>query len=398
VNGGGVRQFFGRFDWALFAAMTIIIAIGIAFIWSGSLADRPEGSMPPYPRKQLLRAMIGLAVFLLALIPHYKRLENHAYPIYAALLAVLALMLAFGPVIAHSRRWIRAGPVRIQPSELMKIAFVLALARYLMYRKNYRALSGLAPPMLMTLLPMALILLEPDLGTALIFLPVCFVMLYAAGARARHLITLAVCFAGIALIAFFAEEITGAMARRRFLLQEPVRVLAPYQKARVMGFITGKSYQQKHSVIAVGSGRIFGKGWGRGTQNRYNLLPERHTDFIFAVIAEEAGMLGCLALLGLYFMIVLASFAVAAQVKDPFGRLVTVGLVTAFTVQVLINAAMALRLMPITGLTLPLVSYGGSSLVTTMLSISLIMNVKMHPAPTFARRIFEFEERPGAAV
>jgi len=304
---------------------------------------------------------------------------------------MLVYTLKFGTMRNNARRWIDVKIMLVQPSELMKIAYVLALARYLMYRKNYRTLSGLVWPLFMALVPMGMIILQPDLGTSLLFLPVFFAMLYAAGARARHLAVLAFAGSAVVVVAFFADDITGFLASRNILLSEPKGILRPYQKRRIMEFIAGETYQQKQSVIAIGSGRLLGKGLRRGTQNRYNLLPERQTDFIFGVIGEETGFLGCAALLALYFFIILFSFGIAARTRDPFGRLIVVGLSTIFTVQVLINVGMALRMMPITGLTLPLISYGGTSLTTTMLSLALIINVKMHPQPIFARKIFEFD-------
>jgi rod shape determining protein RodA len=293
-----------------------------------------------------------------------------------------------------SRRWVRIPLLDFsaQPSEFMKLAYVAAMARYLMFRKNYRSFAGLAAPAAMTLGPAALILLEPDLGTALLFPPVFFVMLYVAGARRRHLAALGALGLALMLMAFFADNITGALAGRGIVFSKSVAALKPYQKARITSFVQNTSYQQRQSVMAVGSGKLFGKGWRQGTQNRYNLLPERHTDFIFAVVAEESGFLGCIGLLALYFVILLCSFAVASRTSDPFARLLVTGLFASFAVQMFINAAMTLRLMPITGLTLPLVSYGGSSLTATMLAIALIMNVRLHPTPTFASKVFDFDE------
>ena len=382
------------FDWLLFAGMLAVIAVGVTFITSGSELRATE------PHKQILFAMVGLAVFFIAIIPHHEHLERHAYVFYYVVLAVLAALLLFGHHIGVNRvnrscRWIRVGGINVQPSEFMKIAFVAAMARYLMYRKNYRTLKGLVIPLVMTLAPTWLILREPDLGTSLLFLPVFFVMLYIAGAKTRHLATLAATGLAIMLLAFFADDITGKMAERGVIFSRPVKLLAPYQKARITHFITGKSYQQRQSVIAVGSGGLLGKGWRRGTQNRYNLLPERHTDFIFAVIAEESGFVGGVGLLALYGLILLAAFGTATQTGDPFGRLLVVGLVSSITIQILINAAMTIRLMPITGLTLPLVSYGGSSLTTTMLALALIVNVRLHPTATFARKVFDFDDETG---
>ena len=382
------KRFWRKFDWLLFGAILAIVVVGIVFIWSsGPFLPKSRGEA----QKQIIWAMLGFTAFFVAIIPHYKRLENHSYLIYALVLGMLAYTLKFGAVRNYARRWIDVRVMLVQPSELMKIAYVLALARYLMYRKNYRTLGGLIWPLFMALVPMGLIILQPDLGTSLLFLPVFFSMLYAAGARARHLVVLAVAGGAVMLAAFFADDITGYLARKNILFSGPTGILRSYQKTRIVGFVTGETYQQKQSVIAIGSGRLLGKGLRRGTQNRYNLLPERQTDFIFGVIGEETGFLGCMGVLLLYFLIILLSFTIAAQTRDPFGRLIVVGLSTILAIQVLINVGMALHLMPITGLTLPLVSYGGTSLTTTLLSLALILNVKMHPEPTFARKVFEFD-------
>jgi len=383
------KNFWRKFDWLFFLSIVAIVAIGIVFIWSSApFIHRPGGET----QKQIIWSMIGFTVFFIALIPHYKHLENHAYLFYALMLLVLIYTLQFGVVRNYARRWINLRFMLFQPSELMKIAYVLALARYLMYRKNHRTIKGMLWPLFMALIPMGMIIKQPDLGTSLLFLPVYFTMLYAAGARAKHLIILGITGLVIVSAAFVTDDVTGFMAERNIIFSKPVTVLKPYQKKRIVSFATGEGYQQKQSVIAIGSGRIVGKGLRKGTQNRYNLLPERHTDFIFGVIGEETGFVGCLVLLSLYFLIILISFTIAAQTRDPFGRLVVVGLATTFAVQILINAGMTLRLMPITGLTLPLVSYGGTSLTTTLLALALILNVKMHPSPTtFARKIFEFD-------
>jgi len=381
-----------RFNWPIFAAAMLLAAIGVIFIWSASYRSGADGTgrYAGYPVKQVIWIGVGLAGFALAVLVDYRRIRRHAATVYLVLLALLVLVLKFGS--GRISGWFRLGPVRMQPSEFMKVAYVLVLAQCLMYTATHRRLRGLVLPFLLALVPMALILKQPDLGTALVFLPVLFVVLAVAGARRRHL-------AAIALVGLLSLPVFWCTG-----------LINNYQKARVLGFVfrddpvqiraIGErlgvrfdTYQQRQSVLIIGSGRLVGRGWGRGTQTRYDFLPEDHTDFIFSVIAEESGLLGATVVPVLYLVIGLFGLRIAQETREPFGRLVAIGMVALIETQAIINLAVALGLMPVTGLTLPFVSYGGSSLLASFIAIGLLINVGMRREQVIAERDdFEFDD------
>jgi rod shape determining protein RodA len=297
---------------------------------------------------------------------------------YISSLLSLIAVLFIGTVHKGSTRWFALGPVHVQPSECAKIATVFMLAWFFAKKpERARTLRGRAAALAIALVPVVLILREPDLGTAMIFIPVAFAMLFAAGAKKRHLALFIAC--GIALVPlgwFF--------------------VLKPYQKGRLLVFLNPENprqamkkflsedelkrvrfadgYHLRQSLMAVGSGGLTGKGYRRGTQNTLGYLPERHTDFIFAVLAEEWGLIGCLVLLGLYCLFIVGGADAAARTSDPFAKLAIVGIIAIIATQVIVNAGMNIGLFPITGLTLPLLSYGGSSMLVSLAGIALILN------------------------
>jgi rod shape determining protein RodA len=260
----------------------------------------------------------------------------------------------------------------LQPSELMKVVLVVALARHIRWRDDYKRLRGLVIPFAITLLPMALILRQPDLGTAILFIPILFGMLYVAGARARHL-GLVVGMGLLCLpILFFG-------------------VLKPYQQKRILVFLgqarmdedmrRNEGYHLDRSRIAVGSGGLAGRGLGNGDQR----VPENETDFLFTVIAEEWGFVGSLLVLGLYATLFALLVSAAIAVKEPSGKLLIVGVTILLFVQTAVNLGMTVGLAPITGLTLPFLSYGGSSFLSLILAVGLVLNVQLHPDYAFAR-------------
>jgi len=280
-------------------------------------------------------------------------------------------------------RWIKVGPLHIQPSELAKLMYILALGWYLRNRKTYRRWRGLVGPFVLTGLPMGLILLEPDLGTTLLFPPVLLAMLYAAGAKVKHLLAIIVVGITLAPLMYFKLE--------------------PYQQNRIKVlfkqgsndpfWMHGHGYQLQRSKICIGSGQLTGHGWGKGIFINYDKLPERHNDFIFALIAHQWGFVGGLAVLGLYLLIILGGIEIASQQTDPFGRLLAFGITIQLLMQMWINIAMTTGLMPTTGLTLPFISCGGSSLLSNFLALGLLVNVaRQRPPSRIARGSFEFKD------
>jgi rod shape determining protein RodA len=348
--------------------LLLLLAFGWLSIWSASWksGEAGEGRYLNYYLRQLVWIGAGLAAFFAASLPHYLKISRRAWAVYAAGIAGLLAVFVVGSVVNGSRRWIVFGPFQVQPSEFAKIAVVIALAKYLMYRKNLDGWWKLLPPFALVGVPLVLILKEPDLGTALLLVPVMGAMLLVSGASRKHLAVAAVAGLALAVSSYF------------FLLKD-------YQVKRVRAFLyqgayskeqkIGEAYQLIQSKIATGSGGVTGKGWCRGSQNMLNFTPFRHTDFIFAVVGEEWGFVGACGLLALYLLIFTLSLSCAAKTREPFGRLLVTGLVTLLAVQVCINVGMTLGLAPITGLTLPFVSYGGSSMVSSFLAMGLIVNV-----------------------
>lgn len=345
----------------------VLTAIGIAFVESTTM-----GWIRPFALKQTLFAVLGLLVVVIVCTVDYRQLERWAFLIYGGLLLLLLALLVAGRVGID--RWILAEK-SLQPSELMKVVLVLALAHYLRFRKDQRSLVGLMRPVLLTLVPMVLVLGQPDLGTSLMLPPILLAMLFVSGARRAHLV--------LALI-LGALLLPGALLVHMYHDYIPFseKIIKPYQVKRIESFLKRDDqlkdgYQLNQSIIAFGSGGVTGKGWAKGPQNRLGFVPAKHTDFIFAIIGEEWGFVGACGVLLLYFMLVFLCVQVAVQTREPFGRLVAAGIATLLAVQGLQNVGMTLGLTPITGLPLPFVSYGGSSLLTSFLAIALVLNIGM---------------------
>jgi cell division protein FtsW (lipid II flippase) len=345
-------------------------------------------TQPDYALKHAVHLCVGLFAAVVVARPHYRWAQRISMPLMIAVLLLLILVMV--PWIPDSivrprngaRRWINLQFTVFQPSELAKIAYVLGLASYLRYRSSYRRLRGLLLPLALTFIPMGLVVIEPDLGTAMLFLPTFFAMLVAAGAKLRHILTIIAI--GLALAP----------------LMYPL--LEDHQKNRIQAMFlqwrgdTSRdhdiSFQGRKAMTLVGSGGIAGLGREHaGAVIRYNRLPEEHNDMIFAVIACRWGMLGALGTIGIFGVFCLGGVLVAGQSKDPFGRLVAVGVVAVLFSQMTINAGMTIGLMPITGMTLPFVSSGGSSLVSAWLMVGLLLNIGMRRPQYLARQSFEFD-------
>ncbi len=298
---------------------------------------------------------------------------------------VLLLIVYWCPPVNGARRWIRLGPIGGQPSELAKVAFVLMLARYLMDRENYRRLSGLLFPLGLTLLPVLLILREPDLGTALVFLPVFFAMLLVAGARRSDLVKLAL--AGVLVL----PALWAGMSA-----EQKSRVTALFEQAgpgQAVSNDTYQLYQAKQVMMLGGTWGSLLAGQAVDDAAVYR-LPEARSDFIFAILGERLGLLGIALVLGIYAVLVFEGFSIARATQEPFGRLAATGLTSLVAVQVLINTGMTVGLLPVTGLSLPLVSYGGSGLVTFGLVIGLLMNIGMRPGYELGGEPFRYVLTP----
>jgi rod shape determining protein RodA len=365
-------------------------------------------------KKQLFYAVGGILCFFAINLIDYRRLGPFSLWIYAFCLFLLALLLLdkivdmpFIPYINGSRRWLRLGTstqfIQIQPSEFCKIAYILALAWYLRFRSNYRSLTGLAGPFAMTVLAMVLILLEPDLGTTLLLMPMLFAMLFVAGARVRHLLLII----GMAILVspvlwnmlhdYQKMRISGVLLQNDQIFQAAsehptlARILVG-SSARLRDWKKKEGYHLLHSKQAIASGGLGGYGFGKGPYSQYDYLPERHNDFIFAMIAHQWGFWGGLAIMGLYAVLFACGAEIAWLNTDPYARLTAVGIIAMFAVEVITNISMTLGLMPITGLTLPFVSYGGSSLVVNFIALGLLNSIGRQRPFSVAGKPFEHFE------
>lgn len=351
-----------KIDYQIIALTLAIFAIGILFQYSVSYQkDVPVLYNSAF--KQLVWVLIGLAIFALVLRIGYRRIISVSYYLYAIILFLLIAVLIFGRERFGAQRWIHIGAFNLQPSEFTKLSLILTLAYYL-GRRNDRLLSfkSFLVPFFLTAVPAIFILRQPDLGTALLLFPTLLAMLYVFGIEVKY------------ILGFF---LTGVLS-----LPLLWNFLRPYQRQRLLVFINpnmdplGAGYTIIQSKIAVGSGRLFGKGWLAGTQNYLNFLPERHTDFIFSVVGEEWGFVGAIALLALYFLLIKRMLLILDTTENAYGRLLVTGVVTMFFLQVIINIGMTIGLFPVVGITLPLISYGGSSLLTTFIGIALVLSVR----------------------
>lgn len=382
----------------MLAAVAILCAIGLLSIYviEKAISEGPTRAMgeqaPGYTIRQMLYLVAGALAMILTALTSYQKLGRWAYPIFVFMLAALTLLAVAGhlpvasfvPEIRGTRRWIRLPGFQVQPSEFMKIAFILALARYLRYRENYRTLRGLIGPFALTLVPMLLIVREPDLGTVILLLPVLFAMLFVAGARMKHLALIACTgIASMPLFYFFAIE---------EYQRDRIRVLLR-QGDSDPRWRMDQGYQLFQSKVAIGSGGLTGQGFARGTFIRPGFLPDNHNDFIFAVISHQWGFLGSTLVLACFVVLVVAAIEVAAFTAEPFGRLLAIGVASLLAAQMLINVGMAIGLMPITGMTLPFVSFGGSSLITNFIAVGLLISIAKRRPWLLAPEPFEFGRR-----
>jgi rod shape determining protein RodA len=356
------RRLYYHIDWALLIALVALCALGVAMIYS-TTAD-PTRSMSRIYVTQLYAIVLGLCAMVFMLTLDYRTFTDKSHIIYIALLALLIYVLFLGNVQMGARRWIGLRGFNLQPSEFAKVGVALVLAKFFGENRGTPVWTDLAIGGVLTLIPFALIAKEPDLGTAVTLLPVFLAVAYLAGMRMRIL--------GVLLLAM----LLAAPIAWKFALKD-------YQKSRVTMFLDpsqdakGAGYQQIQARITVGSGGLTGKGFKQGTQGQLRFLPVAHNDFIFSVLAEEQGFAGVLVALGLYLFVILRTLDAARLAKDRLGSYLVLGVLASFTFQVVYNVTMSAGLAPVKGLTLPLMSYGGSSMIATLAGFGLVLNVRM---------------------
>ncbi len=373
LGSGPVRMGLGRKLWEVNWGLVLLLFVvaGISFAMLYSVAG---GNVEPWAKRQALLFAGGVVVMLVIAVIDIRLWLKLAYLGYFAALVLLILVEPFGEILGGAKRWLRFGGLQLQPSELMKIALVLALARYYhgLSQEQIKRAVYLAPPLVMFAVPAALMLRQPDLGTTLLQALMVGAIFFMAGVRLR----------------MFAIAAAGALTAIPVAWQ----FLHDYQKQRVLTLFNpeadalGTGYHILQSKIALGSGGIFGKGFLQGTQSRLSFLPEKQTDFIFTALAEEFGMVGGLGLLGLYTVLVVYGFVIALRCKSQFGRLVAIGIATMFFLYAFVNIGMVMGLLPVVGVPLPLISYGGTAMMTLMIGFGLVMSAHIHRDVTIPRR------------
>lgn len=355
-------------NWGLVALIVTIGLTGIALLYSAG-----GMSWKPWAGAQLTRFAIGLVMMIVIAMIDVRVWLRIAYPLYGVVLFLLIVVEIMGHVGMGAQRWINLGFFVIQPSELMKIALVLALAKYF-HSMNLESIGEpikLAAPVAMVLIPVGLVLLQPNLGTATLLMLASGALMWAGGVRWWKFVIVFAIAAAILPIAWHH--------------------LHDYQKARLMTFMNpgadpfGKGYNIMQSKIALGSGGLFGKGFGQGTQSQLQFLPEKHTDFIFVVLAEEFGLLGALFLLTLYFLLIAYGYLIAFTCHNQFGRLTAFGLTTTFFLYVFVNVGMVTGTIPVVGIPLPLVSYGGTAMMTLLIGCGLLLGISIHRSVRMSR-------------
>ena len=363
---------FANLPWGMVALIFVIALIGLSTVYSATYTSNGPSSL--YYR-QLVWLAIGVMVMLFALVVDYHTVGRYAYVLYAVSLLLLLLVMAIGKTGMGAQRWLAIGPFAFQPSEFAKLSLTLALARYFAEdpKRGGYGLRDLAIPGAMVMVPLVLVLKQPDLGTALMLLLTSSLIVMIAGIRVRSVIIVLLIGATIASAVFLVPPVRHKIWGK----------LKPYQQNRITAFVDpgsdplGSGYHANQSKIAVGSGQIIGKGFRQGTQSQMAFLPERHTDFIFAVISEEHGLIGSGLLVILYLVLLLAGVDTATNAKDRLGVLMAGGIVSMISLYVFINVGMAVGIVPVVGVPLPLVSYGGTSIITTFLALGLLLNIQI---------------------
>jgi len=385
-----VRHPESRIDWLTLLPLAGLMILGAAFIFSASTASNPDST---FWIKQVLFYGVGLTAGAVLCFVPYESLSRFAVVGYWLSILLLVAVIFFGTTVYGARRWIDLGFFRFQPSEFAKLAFIFMMGSYLSRSQEELTdpgvfLRGIG----LALVPFLLILKEPDLGSALVFLPICFVMMFVAGVP---LVFLRRLIGGMALlVALILVDILFAPPSWQIKLEEyqrhrllvyfgrdfAPRNATPAERQRARELERQKSYNVEQALISVGSGGLTGKGWRQGTQNALGYLPQAvaHNDFIFSVIAEEKGFLGSVTVLFLYSTIFFGGIKIAARARDRLGKLLAVGVVTMLFSHVFINIGMNIRLMPVTGIPLPLLSYGGSSVLCSLIAIGILQNVHIY--------------------
>lgn len=368
------RRIIRNFDFTLFFTILLIVGFGLIILSSATHATMARGGDSlSYVKKQGLSFFLGLISIGIMLRLDYTKVTRFAKHLYILNIILLLVVVFIGQEHKGAQSWIAIGSFNLQPSEFSKIFMIVTFAAYLASREGrLNRFRDLVPTFAFFGLPMMLIMLQPDLGTALVFIGIYFGMLLVAGARPKHLLT---------LILIGTVLVVGVLtAQLHFGLDKPLK---PYQLDRLTIFIDpykdprGAGYHVIQSMVSLGSGGLVGKGLFQGTQTQLNFLPEQKNDFIFSVVGEEVGFVGILLLMLLFYIFVFRGVKIAHESKDMFGSLMAIGIVSMIVFHLLVNIGMAAGIMPITGIPLPFFSYGGSSMLANMIGVGILMNINM---------------------
>ena len=351
-----------QINWVFVLLICLTASVGFLMLYSAS-----NGRMDPWATRQIIRFFIGLTLMLIVAIVDIRVWLKYAYVIYFIAIGLL-LVVEFGGIIGMgAQRWINFGIFNLQPSEIMKVAIILAIARYFYARRleYVNSFIHISMPLVLIIFPALLILRQPDLGTTILLVATGLTMLFLVGVK----------------LWFFAVGLVLSI-----IACYPIWnfVLLDYQKSRLLTFFDpgrdplGAGYHILQSKIALGSGGIFGKGFLKGSQSHLSFLPEKHTDFIFTMLAEELGLIGGLALIFLYLLMLIYAFAISVRCRNHFGRLICMGVSISFFLNIFVNIAMVMGILPIVGMPLPLISYGGSAMLTLMFSFGLLLCAFVH--------------------
>jgi len=364
------RRYWRNLDIPLILAVLGLILLGLFVIYSASASRLLNLNADPfhYVKRQAIAALVGFMGLIVVLSIDYRAWRRWTKIGYLVTVLALAVILITGKIAQGSQRWFSLGGFNIQPSELAKLVMIVVLAHLMEKQSNIEGRKIFLPFVIIGV-PMALVFRQPDLGTAMVFVGIVFAMTYIGGGDLRHLGIIA------------AVGIAAALAAILLSYYEVIKIIKPYQLRRLLIFLdpysdpTGDGWNVIQSMIAIGSGGFFGKGYLNGTQGQLYFLPANHTDFIFSVAAEEFGFVGASAILLLYAFFIWRGIKIAINAKDRFGSLLAVGCISYFVCHLVINIGMTMGIMPITGLPLPFLTYGGSTLLTSLLAVGILLNV-----------------------
>jgi len=387
-------------NWPVLLAVALLSLTGLVTVW---FDVKPDGTWDG--SRHLAYIVCGVFCMTAFQAVNYQQIGRYAWAFYLIALGLVTFTVIGGrlhfPLVPQrngAHKWIIIGPASLEPAELMKVGFIMVLARYLRFRSNYRTFSGLLPPFALALIPVLMILRQPDLGTSFCFIPALFAMLFVAGAKINHLLAIALLGLILMPVAWMSgKDLQGHPHSALPILPHLPELISPHQRQCVLDILHDDprtmehgGYQQKLALTAFGSGGLTGKGPGKLTVGEH--VPESDNDMVFALIGEQFGFFGTGVVLIAYLTLFAAGTEIASRTREPFGRLVALGVVAMLAAQTFSNLMVATRLMPVTGVPLPFISTGGSSIIASFMSAGLLLNIGQNRPLVMAKDAFEFDK------